>query len=71
MIFFDLDSTLVKIEGIDIVAKWCKVGTTVSTLTKQSMDGLVPMEKVFEKKIRLTAPSYQDLKNLAKNTSII
>ncbi len=66
MIFFDLDSTLVKIEGINLIAKWRNVDATVSSLTRQSMDGLIPMEEIFEKKIKLTAPSYQDLKKLGE-----
>ena len=49
-IFFDFDSTLVKLETLDVLAQMKGIGEEVKVLTEASMNGLVPIEEVFEKK---------------------
>jgi len=60
-ILFDVDSTLVSIEGVDWLAKQKGVYEEVSRLTKLSMDGVVAIDEVFEKKLNLLAPSKYEL----------
>ena len=64
LIIFDVDSTLVTVEGLDWLARLKGKEREVADLTKQSMNGLVRLEDVFEKKMNLIRPSYKDLANL-------
>lgn len=65
-IIFDLDSTLVTIEGLDWLAQKKGKGQIVAELTKKSMDGTIPMEKIFDRKMELISPSYIDMVKLGK-----
>lgn len=66
-IFFDVDSTLVTIEGIDVLGKKKGVGKKVTELTNLAMNGIVPMEQVFEEKITIVAPSKKELDELSQD----
>lgn len=65
-IFFDFDSTLVKLETLDVLAYMKGIGEEVKVLTEASMSGLVPIEEVFEKKVDMIAPSLELIKALHK-----
>lgn len=58
-IVFDLDSTLVKIEGLDWLAKHKNKGREVSILTKKSMEGKIDFHESMIKKMKLISPSYK------------
>ncbi len=60
-IAFDLDSTLVTIEGIDELARLKGVTDEVSKLTKRAMEGELPFEEVFMKRLTLVQPTKNDL----------
>lgn len=60
-ILFDVDSTLVTIEGLDWIAKKKGIGKEVAKLTTLSMEGAVAMDEIFVKKIDLLAPSKHEL----------
>lgn len=66
VICFDVDSTLVTIEGVDWLAQQKGVGKQVQHLTQLAMDGEVPMQEVFGKKIDILAPSRSELEELGK-----
>lgn len=66
-IFFDVDSTLVTIEGIDVLGEKKGVGKKVSELTNLAMNGIVPMEQVFEEKINIVSPSKKELDELSQD----
>jgi phosphoserine phosphatase len=65
-IAFDLDSTLVTIEGLDWLAHHKGVAGDVVQLTEASMNGEIPVEMAFEKKMALIAPSHDDVSRLGK-----
>ncbi len=53
-IVFDCDSTLTRIEGIDELAGDKK--QAIEALTRSAMDGGVPLEEVYGKRLELIAP---------------
>lgn len=61
VIVFDLDSTLVKIEGLDWLAQHLGKGQKVLDLTNKSMEGLIGVEEAMDKKMKIISPSYMDL----------
>lgn len=66
IIFFDLDSTLATIEGLDYLAESKGKGKEVSYLTNLAMNGEVKMEDIFGKKIDILSPSLTELKKLGE-----
>lgn len=62
IVFFDCDSTLASIEGIDELA--ALRGVDVSALTAAAMAGEIPLDAVFRKRLEAIAPSAEDLKRV-------
>jgi len=60
-IIFDLDSTLVKIEGLDYLAEIKELKKDIALLTKKAMDGKIPMSESMDKKLKILKPSYKDI----------
>lgn len=60
-IFFDFDSTIVKAETLDILAEMKGIGKEVKKLTEASMNGEVPLERVFKKKVDMICPRQKDI----------
>lgn len=60
-VFFDFDGTLVTCESIDSIAEQKNILHEVEELTKLAMDGDVPLESIFSKKIGIIAPSRSDI----------
>jgi phosphoserine phosphatase len=56
VICFDCDSTLSKIEGIDELAKWAGVGEEMAKLTDLAMNGELPLEAVYAKRLDAIKP---------------
>ncbi len=65
VICFDCDSTLSKIEGIDELAGRVGLGEEMSRLTDAAMNGLVPLEAVYEKRLTLIRPDRASIDWLA------
>ncbi|MCF8005938.1 MAG: HAD-IB family phosphatase [Methylovulum sp.] len=65
IVCFDCDSTLSKIEGIDELAKRAGLGDAMSALTEAAMNGSLPLEAVYAKRLTLIKPSRADLTWLA------
>lgn len=65
-IIFDLDSTLVTIEGLDWLAKEKKIDHEVRNLTKLSMDGRVNFSKAMAKKMEIISPSRSDIQKMGE-----
>lgn len=57
IICFDCDSTLSKIEGIDECAKQVGLGTEMAQLTEAAMNGELPLEAVYKKRLDLIRPN--------------
>ncbi len=64
-ICFDCDSTLSRIEGIDELAKRAGCETEIASLTSAAMDGHVPIDSVYAKRLERVRPSRTDLDWLA------
>jgi phosphoserine phosphatase len=78
-IFFDCDSTLTTIEGIDILAETADKKWRIEVLTNAAMDGKLDLEDVYAKRLRAIKPTRgqvqaikQDYKrNLVKDTRAV
>ncbi len=57
IICFDCDSTLSKIEGIDELARRVGLGDELAKLTDAAMNGDVPLEAIYSKRLELIKPS--------------
>lgn len=65
-IYFDLDSTLVDIEGLDELAGFYSKKDKVANLTSKSMSGEVKLEDVFSLKLAIIRPKKSDFDKLGK-----
>ncbi|TAK64669.1 HAD-IB family phosphatase [Methylobacter sp.] len=65
VICFDCDSTLSKIEGIDELAERVGLGAEMSRLTDAAMNGEVPLEAVYERRLSLIRPDRDSIGWLA------
>jgi phosphoserine phosphatase len=65
VICFDCDSTLSRIEGIDELARRVGLGEEMSKLTDAAMNGVVPLEAVFERRLSLIRPDQDSINWLA------
>jgi phosphoserine phosphatase len=61
-VFFDVDSTLVTIEGIDILGA---AHPEVAVLTEAAMNGEVPLDEVYARRLELIRPSREAVDQLA------
>ena len=65
VICFDCDSTLSKIEGIDELARRIGRGEDMSKLTDLAMNGIVPLEAVYGRRLSLIRPDQYSINWLA------
>jgi phosphoserine phosphatase len=65
IICFDCDSTLSQIEGIDELAKKAGLGEEMAALTNSAMNGEVPLEAVYERRLSLIKPDQDAVSWLA------
>jgi len=65
VICFDCDSTLSRIEGIDELARRVGMGEEMSKLTGLAMNGVVPLEAVYERRLSLIRPDQDSIDWLA------
>jgi len=65
-IYFDLDSTLADIEGLDELAGFYNKKKEVAKLTEKSMSGYVRLEDVFSLKLAMIRPTRSDFKKLGQ-----
>src|SRR3954452_19922048 len=61
-VFFDVDSTLVTIEGIDVLADG---NPQIATLTDAAMNGEIPLDQVYAKRLEMIRPSKERVEQLA------
>jgi phosphoserine phosphatase len=65
-IFFDCDSTLTAIEGIDWLAKIKNKTKIIQDLTLQTVEGKLPFESVLKLRLDIIKPSREDIFKLGK-----
>ena len=61
-IFFDVDSTLVTIEGIDVLANG---NPEITALTDAAMNGEIPLDQVYGKRLDIIRPTRTAVEELA------
>ncbi|XP_015171751.1 PREDICTED: phosphoserine phosphatase isoform X1 [Polistes dominula] len=61
-ITFDVDSTVIKDEGIDELAKFCGKGKQVTELTKQAMQGNMTFQQSLSVRLGIIRPSLSQIK---------
>ena len=60
---FDVDSTVVTEEGIDVLAEACGAGPAVAEWTRKAMGGSVPFHVALEARLSLFKPSRKDVQD--------
>ena len=60
--FFDCDSTLSTLEGIDELARLKGVEERIVALTNAAMNGLIPLQEVYAERLRLLRPTRADMR---------
>jgi phosphoserine phosphatase len=63
LVFFDVDSTLVTIEGIDVLAGG---DPQVVALTEAAMTGEIPIGEVYGRRLEIIRPSRADIESLGR-----
>uniref|UniRef100_A0A671E2D5 Phosphoserine phosphatase n=1 Tax=Rhinolophus ferrumequinum TaxID=59479 RepID=A0A671E2D5_RHIFE len=61
---FDVDSTVIKEEGIAELAKVCGVEDAVSEMTRRAMGGAVPFKAALTERLALIRPSREQMQRL-------
>ena len=64
-VIFDCDSTLTAIEGIDELARIGDRYDEIKALTDAAMGGDVPLEQVYDRRLRMLAPTRADIAAIA------
>jgi phosphoserine phosphatase len=62
-VFFDVDSTLVTIEGIDVLGAG---NPEIARLTERAMNGEIALEEVYAKRLEIIRPSRTAVEELAQ-----
>lgn len=67
--FFDFDSTLSAIEGIDELARAAgpEAFAAVEAMTRDAMEGKIPLQEVFRRRLELIRPSREQIHALARH----
>ena len=63
LVFFDVDSTLVTIEGIDVLARG---DPEIVRLTEAAMNGEIPLDEVYARRLEMIRPTAADVDALAQ-----
>ncbi|HEY8848906.1 MAG TPA: HAD-IB family phosphatase [Thermoanaerobaculia bacterium] len=63
LVFFDVDSTLVTIEGIDVLGAG---NDEVAKLTDAAMNGKIPIEDVYARRLEMIRPTRAAIDDLAR-----
>ncbi len=65
-IFFDCDSTLSTVEGIDILAETAGKKWRVEVLTNAAMDGKLDLEDVYAKRLQAVNPTREQIREIRR-----
>lgn len=66
LVIFDCDSTLAGVEGIDELARWVGREAEIAALTAQAMNGELPLEAVYSRRLDLLRPTRDHLRRLGQ-----
>ena len=65
-VFFDCDSTLSTVEGIDILAETAGKKWRVEVLTNAAMDGKLDLEDVYAKRLQAVKPTREQIREIRR-----
>lgn len=65
-VFFDCDSTLTTVEGIDVLAEAAGKQEEVEALTNAAMDGGIDLKDVYDKRLQAIRPSRKQVEAIRK-----
>ena len=66
IVCFDVDSTVIKEEGIDELARFCGKGEDVARLTKEAMQGSMTFQEALKRRLDIINPSQQQIREFIK-----
>ncbi len=66
MVCFDVDSTVIREEGIDELAKFCGKGHEVARLTKEAMKGSMTFQEALRLRLNIIKPSQKQIRDFLK-----
>lgn len=66
VVFLDVDSCLTRIEGIDMLGQMHGKTDEIKKLTNLAMNGEVPLDEVFARRLNLIRPRQEDLELVAQ-----
>lgn len=66
IVFLDVDSCLTRIEGIDMLGEMHGKTDEIKKLTNLAMNGEVPLDEVFARRLSLIRPRQEDLEVVAR-----
>jgi len=72
-VFFDCDSTLTRVEGIDVLADSDEKRARVAALTDEAMNGTLDLEEVYGQRLNAIQPTradVQDIRRVYKKTVV-
>jgi phosphoserine phosphatase len=67
VVCFDVDSTVIQEEGIDVLANFCGQGEAVAKLTADAMEGGMKFEDALEARLNLIQPSQEQILSCLKD----
>ncbi|XP_052779100.1 phosphoserine phosphatase-like [Mya arenaria] len=71
VVCFDVDSTLLKDEGLDELAEFCGVGAEVREWTNKAMGGTMRFRTALEKRMEIIKPSLDQITEFRKHHKIL
>jgi len=68
---FDVDSTVIREEGIDVLADFLGKGEAVAELTRRAMEGSTKFQDALEARLTLLQPSIQDIERCLQECPLV
>ena len=65
-VFFDCDSTLTAVEGIDVLAETAGKRWRVEVLTQAAMDGELDLEDIYARRLQAVKPTHQQIRDIRR-----
>lgn len=66
-VFFDCDSTLTAVEGIDVLAESSGKRWRIEVLTQAAMDGTLDLEEVYARRLQAVKPTRSQIRDIRRS----
>lgn len=66
VVCFDVDSTVIKEEGIDELANYCGKGQEVARLTREAMKGSMTFQEALTLRLNIIRPTQKQIRDFNK-----